>query len=174
MRGMRNGFSFTRWAVLFLGISVIGAVSASGSSESLIRVGIGVAVIVAVGVLYLCVSRYIGGKRTVESLKPDGSLDTPITGTALVTSVRDTGMLINNVNLVAEVGLQVTLPGVPPYDAMTRHVMAGRTQWGVLQPGMTVSVLVNRQDLTKVVINTEAASAAPQTGEQDPSTTAAS
>ena len=74
-------------------------------------------------------------------------------------SVQDTGMILNGVNLVVKVGMQVTLPGKAPYEAETRFVAQGRTQWGALQPGMSVGVLVNPDDPSKVVINTGAGSA---------------
>jgi hypothetical protein len=127
---------------------------------------------VIVGVIWLGVAKFLGNLDPAKILgqRPggsafgaggdsSGSAEPPLMGTALITSVQDTGMVLNSVNLVVNVGLQVTLPGKAPYDAETRFVAQGRTQWGALQPGMTVGVLVNPNDLSKVVINTGEASA---------------
>lgn len=74
-------------------------------------------------------------------------------GTARVLSTRDTGVIVNNVNLVVELGLLVTVPGRPPYEARVRHVLRGRTQWGAIQPGMTVAVKVDPSDPAKVAVD---------------------
>jgi hypothetical protein len=173
---MTKVFALGAWLFIFSGVAMIGAVVASGSSEMGFVLGLGITGVtfVIVGVIWLGVAKFIGNLDPAKILGQtpggsafgaagDGSAEPPLMGTALITSVQDTGMTLNSVNLVVNVGLQVTLPGKAPYDAQTRFVAQGRTQWGALQPGMTVSVLVNPNDLTKVVINTgEASAMAPE------------
>ena len=164
-------FALGAWLFIFTGVAMLGIVAASGNSEMGFVLGLGItgATFVVVGVIWMMVAKFIGNLDPAKILGQtgggaagfgaDGNADPPIMGTALVTSVQDTGMILNSVNLVVNVGLQVTLPGKAPYEAETRFVAQGRTQWGALQPGMTVSVLVNPRDLSKVVINTGADSA---------------
>ena len=75
-----------------------------------------------------------------------------IPGTALVLSVRDTGVTLNNVNAVLEARLQVTIPGHAPYET-TAEVTLGRMNWGTLQPGMTVAVKVDPMNPERVAID---------------------
>ncbi len=166
---MKKVFALGAWLFIFTGVAMLGIVAASGNSEMGFVLGLGItgATFVVVGVIWMMVARFIGnldpqkilGQIGPQSINADGSTEPPIAGTALITSVQDTGMILNGVNLVVKVGLQVTLPGKPPYDAETRFVAQGRTQWGALQAGMTIGVLVNPGDPSKVVINTGAGSA---------------
>ena len=163
---MKKMFALGAWLFIFAGVAMLGIVATSENSEMGFVLGLGItgATFVVVGVIWMMVAKFIGnldpqkilGQMNPQTLNADGSADPPIAGTALITSVQDTGMILNGVNLVVKVGLQVTLPGKPPYDAETRFVAQGRTQWGALQPGMTVAVLVNPADPSKVVINTGA------------------
>ena len=61
---------------------------------------------------------------------------------------------MGNVNLVVRVGLRVSVPGRAAYDTETRWVARGRQQWSALQPGMTVAVMVDPADASKVAIDT--------------------
>jgi len=172
--GMRKIFALGAWLFIFTGVAMLGIVAVSGNSEMGFVLGLGItgATFVVVGVIWMMIAKFIGNLDPAKilgqtggtsGLGANGNADPPIMGTALVTSVQDTGMVLNGVNLVVKVGLQVTLAGQAPYDAETRFVAQGRTQWGALQPGMTVGVLVNRNDLSKVVINTgEASAMAPE------------
>lgn len=75
-----------------------------------------------------------------------------IPGTAQVTSVRDTGTTINDTVALFKVQATVSIPGVTPYP--TELVLPiGRTQWGVLQPGVVLPVLVDPDDHSKVAYN---------------------
>jgi len=168
---MKKMFALGAWLFIFTGVAMLGIVAAPGNSEMGFVLGLGItgATFVVVGVIWMMVAKFIGnldpGKILgqtgggADGFGANGNADPPIMGTALVKSVQDTGMILNSVNLVVNVGLQVTLPGKAPYEAETRFVAQGRTQWGALQPGMMVSVLVNPGDLSKVVINTGADSA---------------
>jgi hypothetical protein len=165
---MKKMFALGAWLFIFTGVAMLGIVAASGNSDMGFVLGLGItgATFVVVGVIWVMVARFIGNldpQKILGQIGPqsmnDDSTEPPIAGTALITSVQDTGMILNGVNLVVKVGLQVTLPGKPPYDAETRFVAQGRTQWGALQPGMTIGVLVNPGDPSKVVINTGAGSA---------------
>jgi hypothetical protein len=72
-----------------------------------------------------------------------------VQGTAQVTSVRDTGTTINDTVALFQVSAIVTIPGVAPYPTeLTLPV--GRTQWGQLQPGSVLPVLVDPNDHSKV------------------------
>lgn len=169
---MKGLFTLGAWLFIIAGVAMIVAVVASGNSEMGFVLGLGITGVtfVIVGVIWLGVARFLGNLDPAKILGQAGGGASsgigggspPIAGTALVTSVQDTGVILNSVNLVVNVGLQVTLPGKAPYEAQTRFVAQGRTQWGTLQPGMTVRVLVNRNDPSKVVIdNGDGAAAAP-------------
>lgn len=72
-----------------------------------------------------------------------------IPGTAEVTSVQDTGTTINETVALFRIQATVTIPGVAPYP--TELVLPiGRTQWGVIQPGAVLPVLVDPNDHSKV------------------------
>ncbi len=100
--------------------------------------------VVGLLVFFVFVRRIMGADRRI--------LANGIAGTALVLSVRDTGITINNVNAVIEARLQVTIPGRPPYET-TAEVTLGRMSWGALQPGMTVAVRVDPANNARVAID---------------------
>ncbi|MEO7454502.1 MAG: DUF3592 domain-containing protein [Fimbriimonadales bacterium] len=153
---MRTLFTALGWLFLVGGIISIAGGFLLGGPAMLGLVLMGVAFI-PIGIAFIVVSKYLKGLDPSEILRsgtPQGmEADASIAGTALVTSTRDTGVILNNVNLVVEVGLSVEVPGRAPYDAKARHVLQGRNQWGALQPGMTVPVLINPNDPSKVVID---------------------
>ncbi|HET6952744.1 MAG TPA: hypothetical protein VFI47_20350 [Acidimicrobiales bacterium] len=124
-----------------------GAWAATADSEAALGVGIMAATLGFVGVVFVLVARYLGGLDTTQQLR-DG-----VPGSAQVLSTRDTGTIINGHSLVVELGLLVTVPGRPPYEAKVRHVAQGRTQWGAIQPGMLVGVKVDPADPARVVID---------------------
>jgi hypothetical protein len=72
-----------------------------------------------------------------------------IQGTAEVTSVQDTGTTINETVELFRVQANVSIPGVAPFPA-SLVLPIGRTQWGVLQPGVVLPVLVDPNDHSKV------------------------
>lgn len=89
------------------------------------------------GVVRYFSARYVGGLDTSDLLR-DG-----IPGTATVLSTQDTGVAINNLNIVVRLTLQVTVPGRAPYEVTIRHVLGGRNAWGSIQPGMVLPVRVD-------------------------------
>lgn len=82
-----------------------------------------------------------------------------VAGTAQIQSVQDTGVTINNVNMVVKLDLIVTIPGAPAYTAQTR-AMLGRMNWGALRPGMTVNVKVDPKNPSRVAIESVGSMAA--------------
>jgi len=82
-----------------------------------------------------------------------------LSATALVLSVRDTGITINHINAMMEVGLRVQLDGQAPYDTQTR-VTLGRHSWGAIQPGMTVAIRVDPKDRQRVAIDLQGSAGA--------------
>ena len=73
-----------------------------------------------------------------------------IMGQAVVNSIGDTGMVINNAP-VCELNLTVTVPGREPYEVIHRQLLA-QTAIPRFQPGATFSVRVDQNDPTNVVI----------------------
>lgn len=93
-----------------------------------------------------------------------GDIPNGVPATALITSVQDSGVTINDTSLMVNLGLKVTVDGAPPYDATAKVMLQGRTQWGALQPGMTVPVKVdpaNPQRVSVVLDAAVSAAAAP-------------
>src|SRR3989337_2054673 len=72
-----------------------------------------------------------------------------VPGFGQVISVRDTGITTNNTVMHAEAQVTASAPGIAPYAAKVR-IKLGRTQWGAIQPGMTVPILIDSNDHTKV------------------------
>jgi hypothetical protein len=121
----------------------------STDTEAALGVGITGATFVCVGAGIMVTALYIGRLDNSKLLREG----TP--ATAQVLSTRDTGVMVNNVNLVVELELLVTVPGRAPYEARARHVLQGRTQWGAIQPGMTVAVKVDPSDPATVAVDPE-------------------
>ena len=73
-----------------------------------------------------------------------------IAGSATVTSLSDTGTMVNNAP-VMEMDLTVTVPGRDPYTVKHRQLVAFAAM-GNFQPGSTFPVHVDQQDPSKLVI----------------------
>jgi hypothetical protein len=133
------------WLMLFGGGAMV-AIAAVGADDLgvLLGVGGGGLSLVITGVVFLLVARYF------KNFLGADALDEPVAGTAVVLTVTDTGTTINNVNAVLMVHATLTVPGHDPYDGSFR-IAVGRTQWGAIQPGMTLPVLVERNDPSKIV-----------------------
>jgi hypothetical protein len=71
-------------------------------------------------------------------------------GTAVVLALRDTGASVND-NPQVELDLQVTLDGVAPYNVTHRQVIS-RLATASFQPGASVGVKVDPQDLQKLIV----------------------
>jgi hypothetical protein len=145
MRTTRIVFIVLGWLMLVGGVVMLGfAALDPGNIGLLLGLGGGGLSLVITGVVFLAVARYLKGFSGADAL------DDGVPGTALVRSVSDTGVTINNVNAVLRVHATITVPDRTPYDGEFR-VAVGRTQWGAIQPGMTLPVLVERADPTKIV-----------------------
>ena len=70
-------------------------------------------------------------------------------GTAVINSIRDTGVTVNQ-NPSVEFQLSVTTSGIT-YDASHTQIVS-RLQVGQLQPGATVDVKIDPTDQTKLLI----------------------
>ncbi|NUT33569.1 MAG: hypothetical protein HOV79_10890 [Hamadaea sp.] len=146
--------------VLFfvVGVPAVGWTILNTDSPYALGVGImGVVFVIVGGIMALSV-RYMKGLDTTALLR-DG-----VPGTAQVMSTQDTGVTINNLNMVLNVGLRVSAPHRPPYDVMVKHVLQGRQAWGSLQPGMTVAVRIDPNDPAKVAIDENGFDAAALSG----------
>lgn len=104
---------------------------------------IGVSVLIPV----LVIVRMLRRAKGPGWAKAPGALD----GRGTIVEVRDTGTTMNEAALFAFT-LDVALPGEQPYRAVTK-MLIGRTNFGVLQPGMVVAVKVKPDDHDEVWID---------------------
>lgn len=145
MRATRLVFIVLGWPLLIGGLVMVGvAVSDGGDIGLLIGLGGGGFGVATTGLVFLLVARYF------KNFLGAAALDDPVAGVARVVSVADTGTTINSVNAVFKVRATITVPDQLPYDGEFR-IAVGRAQWGTIQPGMTLPVLVERADPSKVV-----------------------
>ena len=154
MRATRIGFTAFGWAAVVAGVGCGVGAAVAGGVEAQLTLGILAATLLVLGIVFVLVARYMAGLDTSDILRGG------VPGVAQVLSTRDTGTVVNNVNLVVELGLQVSLPGQAPYNVTVRHVQQGRTQWGSIQPGMVVAVKVDPHDPSKVAVDPEGADSA--------------
>jgi hypothetical protein len=153
MRGSKYAFSVGGVALLVAGVAgaVWGFTSDSLMADGVAYAGLSVGF---VGLVFLLVALYFG------KLDTTGTLRNGIPGTAQVISVQDTGVTVNNLNMVVKLGLLVSIGGHAPYQAEVRHVLRGRTAWGSIQPGMTFPVKVDPNDMSTVAIDASPMAAA--------------
>lgn len=146
VRGTRRLFQILGAIFLIGGIGMV--VWGYTGDNVFVRSGAGMSgmTLAVVGAAFLVVGRYMGG---LDSSK---TLANGIAGTAQVTGVQDTGVTINNVNAVIRASVLVSVDGKAPYPADVKFVL-GRTQWGAIQPGMTIPVKVDPADPQKVVFD---------------------
>jgi hypothetical protein len=145
MRATRLVFVVLGWLMLVGGLVMMGF-AALDTDHLGVLLGLGGAglSLVITAVVFLVAARYLRNFTGADALT-DG-----VAGTARVLSVSDTGVTINNVNAVLGVRADISVPGQAPYEGEFR-IAVGRTQWGAIQPGMTLPVLVERADPTKIV-----------------------
>lgn len=105
----------------------------------------------------------MGDKKTLESGVP---------GTATVMSLEPTGMIINNMYYVCNVGLRVQLPAQAPYDVIIQQSVP-ITAMARVNPGSSVGVKVDPTDNTKVVIDWNAPAGPAQAAAVNPNPSAA-
>lgn len=73
-----------------------------------------------------------------------------IVGQALINTIADTGMTVNE-NPQVQFGLTVTIPGQDPYPATLTQIVS-RVAIGSFQPGATVPVRVSPTDRLTMII----------------------
>lgn len=145
MRATRLIFIVLGSLMLLGGLAMVGvAVRDPDDVDKLLGLGGGGVSLLITGAVFLLVARYFRSFLGAEAL------DDPVTGTANVITVTDTGTTINNLNAVLRVHATITVPDRPPYEGSFR-IAVGRTQWGAIQPGMILPVLVERADPAKIV-----------------------
>jgi hypothetical protein len=121
--------------------SVYGAATDDDSINQIAGYSMGGGFVIAGLVLLLAAKRLSGqAPATVK----DG-----VPGYGQVLSVRDTGITTNNTVMHAEAQVTASAPGIAPYPAKVR-IKLGRTQWGAIQPGMNVPILIDANDHRKV------------------------
>jgi hypothetical protein len=79
-------------------------------------------------------------------------LQTGLPASAVVTSLRETGMVINNTNQVLHVGLRVQVGTGTPYDVVVKQAVP-MMMMARIQPGATVGVRVDPADQANLVID---------------------
>lgn len=141
-------FTITGWLMLAVstGLSVWGLTKGNWPAMAIFPWAIP---LIITGVVFVLVARYMGRLDMGETLANG------VPATARILSVQDTGVTINNLNMVVKVKLLVTVEGATAYEAETSAVLSGRTSWGALQPGMTVPVKVDPKDPNRVAIDLE-------------------
>lgn len=107
------------------------------------------------GLIFAWVGRFLGRMDTSDLLQRGQP------AAARVLAVRDTGLTVNNVYAALELTLEVHPPHRPAYSTKTRTLL-GRTEWGVLQPGMVVQVRIDPQNPQRIAIESVTAGQATQ------------
>jgi hypothetical protein len=77
-----------------------------------------------------------------------------VAGYAQVNAVHDTGVTVHGTQLLVKLDVTASAPGIAPYPAAVT-VKLGRPQWGAIQPGMSVPVLIDPTDHRKVAYDYE-------------------
>jgi hypothetical protein len=90
------------------------------------------------------------GAEMAQMAGAAGTYASGLAGNATVTSISDTGTMLNNAP-VMELDLQVQVPGRDPYQVKHRQLVA-LSAIPNFQPGKTFPVHVDNQDPTKLVI----------------------
>jgi hypothetical protein len=149
MRGTRIGL--LAGSGLSIVIGVLSLVWVAVDRSMALAGGIMAGSFLLVGVVLYFSARYVGSLDTSDILR-DG---TP--GTAEVLSTQDTGVTINNLNLVVRLKLRVTVPGRAPHEVSIRHVLSGRNMWAAIQPGMVLPIRVDPRNPNRVAVDFETA-----------------
>ena len=151
------GALLTLGAVAAGAMALLGPTGFSGSTMAMVLP------LVIAGSTLLAVGFYMSKLDMGDVLKGG------VAGTAQIQSVQDTGVTINDVNMVVKLDLIVTIPGAPAYTAQTR-AMLGRMNWGALRPGMTVNVKVDPKNPSRIAIESvDAMEATPFAAGEAPS-----
>jgi hypothetical protein len=129
-------------AVVGVGLLVVGITSDSLLGTMWMIFG---GTLLFTALIFLLVGRYLTG------LSPE-SIRNGIPAMGQVLSIRDTGTTINHVNAVIAATVAVQVAGQAPYQAEVRVVL-GRTQWGALQPGMLLPIVVDPAKPSRVAFD---------------------
>ncbi len=134
-------------------LKVVGALMALGGialivsaamSDSLAKFGL---IGAGIGLLFAGVAMVFGG-RYVSNVT-GGNVKNGVPGQGQVLSVRDTGVTVGGHNMVLAARVSVSGQGISPYETELKMTL-GRTQWGAIQPGMVLPVLIDPKDPRKV------------------------
>lgn len=94
------------------------------------------------GLILLFVARRLWGQAPAK-------VANGVAGYAQVVSVRDTGITTSNTVMHVEAQVTASAPGIAAFPARVR-IKLGRPQWGAIQPGMTIPILIDANDHAKV------------------------
>jgi hypothetical protein len=133
-----------------IGLLVVGLLTDSVLQVTLLILG---GSTIFMGAIFVLVGRFTAG------LGPE-SIEDGIPAVGQVLSIRDTGVTINNHNALIKATVAVQLPGQAPYQAEVK-VLLGRTQWGAVQPGMMLPILVDRTNPARVAFDPSRPAMAP-------------
>jgi hypothetical protein len=103
--------------------------------------------LVFTGIIWLMVGQMFGSLFGSSKL-----LQTGLPASAVVTSLQETGTVINYTNQVLHVGLRVTVGSGTPYDVVVKQAIP-MMMMARIQPGATVGVRVDPHDQAKVVVD---------------------
>jgi hypothetical protein len=113
----------------------------------------GLTIAIVVGSLVLSLVIIVVAMKAVRgSMGDPATLANGTPAAAVVTSLEMTGTVINDMYYVCRIGLQVSLPGQPPYAAMTKQSVP-ITHMARVNPGAAIGVKVDQVDRSKVVID---------------------
>ncbi len=79
----------------------------------------------------------------ITMLNPPALLRRGTPGSGRVLSVRNSGTVLDQVDLVVILRLEVTVPDRAPYPAVATHVLRGRAAWDSIGPGTLLPVRVD-------------------------------
>lgn len=147
-------FRIVGGAMLILAVALLVGAFFLGSATSL-TLNISGITLGLTGLIFAGMGRFLGRMDTSDLLKSGQP------ATARVLAVQDTGWTINKVNAVLALTLEVYPPDGPAYTARSQ-VLLGRTQWGLLQPGMVVPVRIDPRNPQRIAIEGIAAGQASQ------------
>jgi hypothetical protein len=155
MRGTRN-LLFVIGLALIVGGAVLLVTGVRGGGATALGYNSAGGSLIVTGLIMIFAGRFAGRVLPTVGMpgNPSRSRDgTPtIQGTARVQSVRDTGVTINNTQMIVAAQSIIEAPGIAPFGGEVR-IPLGRTQWGVIQPGMVLPVLIDPHDHSKVAFD---------------------
>ena len=116
--------------------------------------GLGI-IITVITLVFSLVIIFFVWKMVSGSMGDKATLQNGVPGTALVMSLEPTGMVINDMYYVCNIGLRVQLPAQAAYDVLIKQSVP-ITAMARVNPGSSIGVKVDAADQTKVVIDWQA------------------